>query len=280
MKRIENPPTPYLGHIVGNFIEGKTITIEGVVQPPAQSITINFQTGKYAPDRDDIALQLWAKLLEGSITRNSSIEGIWGKAETAGHYPLTVGKRFTISVTNKRPVYIIKINNNEFQFKQRLPGSRVNHISIQGNVKLYTICYETNMSYGEYVPLYDDPPPPYAEFAPKPRNQPNQSSGDDQCMFQTALPLALGTGIGVLGASLFGNRSKCQSKACGISCHCEKCQCRKCKPPTPTMQQTTSTSWGNVLGVGAAAVGGLLAIGGIAYALSGSSNNNDDDDDD
>uniref|UniRef100_A0A8C9KZ02 Galectin n=1 Tax=Phocoena sinus TaxID=42100 RepID=A0A8C9KZ02_PHOSS len=90
-----NPPVPFNGRLQGGLTARRTIIVKGYVPPTAKSFVINFKVGSSG----DLALHINPRLNEGSVVRNSFLNGSWGAEERKVSYnPFGPGQFFDVSL--------------------------------------------------------------------------------------------------------------------------------------------------------------------------------------
>ncbi|XP_055691378.1 galectin-4-like isoform X2 [Lutzomyia longipalpis] len=171
---VYNPLSPFLGLIPGGFRVGQMIRIKGVINYYGHRFQINIQAGPALRPRDDVGLHLSVRPQEHAIVRNTLTNQIWGTEERHGGCPLNPGQHFDILLLAEHSCYKIAINGVHFcAFNHRMSLSRMQFISIEGDVTIHSIIQEGDTSGGAHahpmpvpagvpaggVPVY--PPTPY-----------------------------------------------------------------------------------------------------------------------
>ncbi|XP_028856249.1 galectin-9-like [Denticeps clupeoides] len=95
---------PYKTIINGGLYSGKTINIQGVVNPTAKRFSVNLQS------RAGIVLHYNPRFDENVVVRNSFLGGVWGPEERGGGMPFHRGNAFTITVICNPQGYSVMLN--------------------------------------------------------------------------------------------------------------------------------------------------------------------------
>ncbi|XP_066874423.1 galectin-4 isoform X2 [Kogia breviceps] len=130
-----NPPVPFNGRLQGGLTARRTIIVKGYVPPTAKSFVINFKVGSSG----DLALHINPRLNEGTVVRNSFLNGLWGAEERKVSYnPFGPGKFFDLSIRCGMDRFKVYANGQHlFDFSHRLSAfQRVDMVEIQGDVTL------------------------------------------------------------------------------------------------------------------------------------------------
>ena len=140
---ILDPPIPYIGPVVGGrFSPGKVIRIQGVVPGVAYRFDVNLQCGPEISPRDDIALQVAVRILDGFIAINSLQNGIWGEEVQRNTQPIKRAERFEMIIMCDFNKYKVVINGLPFcDFPQRIHYDCITHLTIEGDVSIIQILY-------------------------------------------------------------------------------------------------------------------------------------------
>ena len=135
---------PYVGKVEGGLIPGKMVKIQGKTSEGANRFAINYQLGPGLNPRDDIALHVAPRFSLGSITRNSIQSMQWGPEENDGPMLIEAGQPFEIIILCEYNCCKIAVNGRHFtEFQHRLPYDKVTHLTIDGDVEINSIFYET-----------------------------------------------------------------------------------------------------------------------------------------
>ncbi|KAM4825697.1 galectin-4 [Thomomys bottae] len=130
-----NPPVPYKGRLQGGLSARRTIIIKGYVPPSGKSFVINLKVGSSG----DLALHINPRLGEGSVVRNSFLNGSWGSEERKISYnPFGPGQFFDLSIRCGLDRFKVYANGQHlFDFSHRLSAfQRVDMVEVHGDVTL------------------------------------------------------------------------------------------------------------------------------------------------
>ena len=84
--------------------------------------------------------------------RNSIQNNNWGPEESFGGFPISPGQHFEFMILVESHQFKIALNGNHFtEFRHRLPFERINHIAIDGDVRIDVVSVDSS-SGGGYVP--------------------------------------------------------------------------------------------------------------------------------
>ncbi|KAL2763272.1 galectin-4, partial [Daubentonia madagascariensis] len=128
-------PVPFWGRLQGGLTARRTIIIKGYVPPTGKSFAINFKAGPSG----DIALHINPRMADGTVVRNSFLNGSWGSEErNISHNPFGPGQFFDLSIRCGMDRFKVYANGQHlFDFSHRLSAfQRVDMVEIQGDVTL------------------------------------------------------------------------------------------------------------------------------------------------
>lgn len=151
-------PLPFYGSIdSSSFSIGRVFRVEGRVKLLPQSFYINLQNGYNIWPHPIIALHLstcFTKQHTGAIgrttlIRNAWIKGSWGVEERSDLVTqLRPGKAFSLCIVNNVNSFEIYVNHKLLaNFKYRIHPSTIDTIYIQGDIKLWNVMLEQNLSF-------------------------------------------------------------------------------------------------------------------------------------
>lgn len=69
---------------------------------------INLQCGPNLSPRDDLALHLSVRIIEGCIARNTLDKQMWGDEQTQGYNPIAPGQQFEILILSDQSSYKVR----------------------------------------------------------------------------------------------------------------------------------------------------------------------------
>lgn len=162
---IRDPEIPYVGALGGRFTPGKTIRIQGAVPGIAYKFDINLQCGPQTVPRDDIALQISVRILDGFIAINTLQAGVWGEEFQSFTQPIKRANHFEVTIMCDFNKYKIAINGQPFQdFPQRMHYDCITHLTIDGDVTINEILYGSFETFARAIPEIVPSREPYNDF--------------------------------------------------------------------------------------------------------------------
>uniref|UniRef100_A0A8C0J292 Galectin n=2 Tax=Chelonoidis abingdonii TaxID=106734 RepID=A0A8C0J292_CHEAB len=147
--------------IPGGLRDGLMVVICGTVLPTCDSFKIDLQCGSCPSPHADIALHFNPRFEEGGcVVCNTFERQNWGREERKYEMPFFKGHPFEIRVLVKCDSFQVAVNGNPFvEYKHRIPLSKVNHLSVSGDVDVAIISFQTtavsaNCMYFSPVPYH------------------------------------------------------------------------------------------------------------------------------
>ncbi|XP_077167423.1 galectin-9 isoform X2 [Paroedura picta] len=137
-------PIPFTGPICGGLCEGLIVTVTGSVLHLCTRFQINFQCGSAKVPQPDIAFHFNPRFDEGGcMVWNSFERGSWQHEERQSSMPFHKGHPFEIRFLVKSSSYMVAVNGKHYlEFKHRIPISRVDTISVSGDLEVASITFQ------------------------------------------------------------------------------------------------------------------------------------------
>nr|XP_014717620.2 galectin-9-like isoform X3 [Equus asinus] len=137
-----NPVVPFSGIIQGGLQEGLQITVIGTILPfNGTRFAVNFQIGS---SDNDIAFHFNPRFENGGyLVCNTKQNGCWGPEERKMHLPFQRGSPFELIFLVQSSHFQVMLNGSPFvQYPHRVPFHRVDTLSINGIVQLFSISFQ------------------------------------------------------------------------------------------------------------------------------------------
>jgi len=153
---VPNPSCPYNDAIPNGLAAGKVITINGHIAHGADRLTFNLITMS-----GSIALHINPRLAEGTLVRNSLVNGSWGNEEKHGQILFQRGAPFELAIEVRQDKYVVRINgHNAFDYAHRIPLYEVARLELQGQMNINRISYSNS-----YQPIGNELQNPRVPFS-------------------------------------------------------------------------------------------------------------------
>nr|XP_008520813.1 PREDICTED: galectin-9-like isoform X4 [Equus przewalskii] len=139
-----NPVVPFSGIIQGGLQDGLQITVIGTILPfNGTRFAVNFQIGS---SDNDIAFHFNPRFENGGyLVCNTKQNGCWGREERKMHLPFQRGSPFELIFLVQSSHFQVMLNGSPFvQYPHRVPFHRVDTLSINGIVQLFSISFQNN----------------------------------------------------------------------------------------------------------------------------------------
>ncbi|XP_023245195.1 uncharacterized protein LOC106643910 isoform X2 [Copidosoma floridanum] len=232
---ILNPELPLVHELESSLAPGLMLKVQGRVPEGASRFAINYQLGPGLNPRDDVALHVSPRLREGFITRNHIQAMNWGPEENDGPMWIQTGEPFEIIVLCEYSCFKIAVNGRHFtDFAHRVPIDKVTHLTIDGEVEVGSVFFETISIPAPSAPL---PDVPAVNVGPPPPGGVYPTLNPDEMYRPAPMP-----NIGGYG----GDSSRVYH---------------------PEPQKSEDDAFGSCLDKVGLAVGGFVAAGGVAAAM-------------
>ncbi|XP_031171728.1 galectin-8-like isoform X2 [Sander lucioperca] len=128
---------PFKGQLDEGLTAGRSITIKGVANHNAQSVSVNLRVSG-----GDIALHLNPRLKKELFVRNSFISGCWGQEETQlDAFPFTAGGYFEMIILCESQLFRVAVNGqHQLDYKHRVPDlRRITQLEVLGDATLHAV---------------------------------------------------------------------------------------------------------------------------------------------
>ncbi|XP_078080845.1 galectin-4-like isoform X2 [Mustelus asterias] len=139
---VYNPMIPYIGPIPGGLQDGKMIMIKGRVLPQTSRFHVNLQCGPTA-HHCDVAFHFNPRYeATHYVVCNSFENQHWCTEERKHEMPIQRGETFQLLILVQSDCFKVAVNDKHFlEYKHRIPFSRVDTISIEGQVEIVSLSF-------------------------------------------------------------------------------------------------------------------------------------------
>ncbi|XP_013405296.1 uncharacterized protein LOC106170100 [Lingula anatina] len=133
---------PYCSAIPGGLHEGKTIFFTGT--PLGDGC--NFEVGLQCSTKPGSHIPFYFKVNfapDAKATTASFINHVWDAGEKLeGPLPFQPDKKFVMKVVVEPECFRVKVDDENFlEFKHKLPYERITHVTVDGDLALYSVTY-------------------------------------------------------------------------------------------------------------------------------------------
>lgn len=135
-----NPTIPFNGTVLGGFLPGEMVLVQGSVPSDADRFQIDFTCGSSVKPRADVAFHFNPRLNKKSIVCNTLTKERWGREEILHLMPFSCGGSFELVFLVLKDEFKVAVNGaHVLAYKHRMDLELVDTLSISGKVKVEAV---------------------------------------------------------------------------------------------------------------------------------------------
>lgn len=135
-----NPSIPFAGTVLGGFLPGEMILIQGSVPSNADRFQVDFTCGSSVKPRADVAFHFNPRIKKSCIVCNTLTKERWGQEQIHYKMPFRLEVDFELIIFILKDQFKVAVNGAHLlEYKHRVELDRVDTISISGKVKVQAV---------------------------------------------------------------------------------------------------------------------------------------------
>ncbi|CAI5684776.1 unnamed protein product [Oreochromis niloticus] len=135
-----NPSIPFAGTILGGFLPGEMVLIQGSVPSGADRFQVDFTCGSSVKPRADVAFHFNPRIKKSCIVCNTLTKECWGREQIHYEMPFRLEVDFELIILILKDQFKVAVNGAHLlEYKHRVELERVDTISISGKVKVQAV---------------------------------------------------------------------------------------------------------------------------------------------
>uniref|UniRef100_A0A3Q0QQF6 Galectin n=1 Tax=Amphilophus citrinellus TaxID=61819 RepID=A0A3Q0QQF6_AMPCI len=135
-----NPVIPFAGTILGGFLPGEMVLIQGSVPSDADRFQVDFTCGSSVMPRADVAFHFNPRIKKSCIVCNTLTKERWGHEQIHYEMPFRLEVDFELIILILKDQFKVAVNGAHLlEYKHRVVLERVDTISISGKVKVQAV---------------------------------------------------------------------------------------------------------------------------------------------
>uniref|UniRef100_A0AAZ1XT49 Galectin n=1 Tax=Oreochromis aureus TaxID=47969 RepID=A0AAZ1XT49_OREAU len=131
---------PFAGTILGGFLPGEMVLIQGSVPSGADRFQVDFTCGSSVKPRADVAFHFNPRIKKSCIVCNTLTKECWGREQIHYEMPFRLEVDFELIILILKDQFKVAVNGAHLlEYKHRVELERVDTISISGKVKVQAV---------------------------------------------------------------------------------------------------------------------------------------------
>ncbi|CAJ1077771.1 galectin-8 [Xyrichtys novacula] len=136
-----NPTIPFAGTILGGFLPGEMVLIQGSVPSKADRFQVDFTCGSSVKPRADVAFHFNPRFQKSRcIVCNTLQTEKWGREEILHRMPFSPGASFELIILVQKDKFKVAVNGaHVLEYKHRMELELVDTLCISGKVNIEAV---------------------------------------------------------------------------------------------------------------------------------------------